>query len=87
MCQNTCEKIMDTRLRCLLRAELHGSANNAATFEESSIIRVASQLAQIGDVLSNQYGKSLPRCRKQKRSALESLAIEICIYIALRILI
>ena len=87
MCQNIYEKIMDTRLSCILRAEFHASANNAATLEESAVIRVAGQLAQIGDAISNQYKKSMPKCRKQKRGALESLAIGFCLCLILNVLI
>ena len=87
MCQNIYEKIMDNGLSCLLRAEFYASANDPATLEDSAIIRVAGQLAQIGDAFSNQYKKSVPRCRKPKRNALESLAIEICIYVVLHVLI
>ena len=87
MCQNPHERIMDTRLKCIRRAEFYASANSAASFGDSAVIRVAGQLAQIGDAFSNQYKKSLPRHRKQKRSAFESVAIEICIYVALHVLI
>lgn len=78
---------MDTRLSCILRAEFYASASSAASLEDTSVRRVAGQLAQIGDAFSNQYKMSLPRSRKHKKSAIESIAMELCIYVALHILI
>ena len=77
---------MSTKLNDILRAEFYASATTAASLEESALLRVAGQLVQIGDSFASQYKKSMPRLRKQKKATFESMAMDLCLYVAFHVL-
>lgn len=86
MCQHPFA-MMNTRLSCFLRADFNAFAVASPDVQDSSSVhRVARQLAQIGDALSDQYKKARPSHARRRTNALESLAIEVCIFMAFHIL-
>ena len=79
--------MMNARLSCFLRADFNAHAMPSPDVQDSSSVhRVARQLAQIGDSLSDQYEKARPSFSRRRENGLESLAIEVCILVAFHIL-